>query len=334
MTDQPTGTTDQPTRTQEVRARTDAVRALATRERARQGLPESAEAEVGIIGGSGLYDFPGIADVVEVKPSTPFGPPSDAIVVGTLEGRRVAFLARHARGHRLLPSEVPNRANFWSLRLLGIGQAIGISACGSMREEIAPRDVVVPDQLIDRALGRPHTFFGQGVVAHVGLADPFCPDLSARAADAARQTVGTLGGGRSVHEGGAYITIEGPQFSTRAESALHRAWDVAVVGMTAAPEAKLAREAEICFALLAMATDYDVWHETEKDVTTGEVLANVAANLEVAQGAVRRLLGGDLGARDTCPCPWALDGAVQTVPAALSPERMAELSLLLGDGRP
>jgi 5'-methylthioadenosine phosphorylase len=332
MTDQPTRTNHQSTRTQEVRARTEAVRALALRERARQALPESAEAEVGIIGGSGLYDFPGIADVVEVKPSTPFGAPSDAIVVGTLEGRRVAFLARHGRGHRLLPSEVPNRANLWSLRLLGIGQAIGISACGSMREEIAPRDVVVPDQLIDRALGRPHTFFGQGVVAHVGLADPFCPDLSARTADAARQTAGELGGGRSVHDGGAYITIEGPQFSTRAESAVHRDWGVAVVGMTAAPEVKLAREAEICFALLAMATDYDVWHETEKDVTTAEVLANMAANIEVAQGAVRRLLGGDLGARDTCPCPWALDGAVQTVPEARSPQRMAELSLLLGDG--
>ena len=332
MTEEPRSTTDQPTRTQAVRARTHAVRALATRERARQGLPESAEAEVGIIGGSGLYDFPGIADVVEVKPSTPFGQPSDAIVVGTLEGRRIAFLARHGRGHRLLPSEVPNRANLWSLRLLGIGQAIGISACGSMREEIAPRDVVVPDQLIDRALGRPHTFFGQGVVAHVGLADPFCPDLSARAADAGRQSVKELGGGRSLHEGGAYITIEGPQFSTRAESTVHREWGVAVVGMTAAPEARLAREAEICFALLAMATDYDVWHATEQDVTAAEVVANMAANIEVARGAVRRLLAGDLGARDTCPCPWALDGAVQTAPDARSPERMAELALLLGDG--
>ncbi len=322
---------DRPTQAQAVRARSDAARAIAARERARQGLPESAEAEVGIIGGSGLYDFPGLGDTVEVRPSTPFGAPSDAIVVGTLEGRRVAFLARHGRGHRLLPSELPNRANLWSLRLLGVGQAIGISACGSMREKIKPRDVVVPDQLIDRALGRPHTFFGQGIVGHVGLADPFCPDLSARAADAARAEVGAQGGRQAVHLGGAYITIEGPQFSTRAESAVHRSWGVAVVGMTAAPEAKLAREAEICFALLAMATDYDVWHSTERDVTTQEVLANMAANLALAQGAVRRLLGGDLGARDTCPCPWALDGAVQTAPEARSPERFAELALLLGE---
>lgn len=315
-----------------VRARTDAARARAVRERARQGLPESAEAEVGIIGGSGLYDFPGIADLVEVRPSTPFGSPSDALVVGTLEGRRVAFLARHGRGHRLLPSEVPSHANLWSLRLLGIGQAISINACGSMREDIRPRDVVVPGQLIDRTYARPHTFFGEGVVAHVGIADPFCPDLSARAAAAARRAAGELGWSRSVHEGEAYLTIEGPQFSTRAESLVHRAWGVAVVGMSAAPEVKLAREAEICFAMLAMVTDWDVWHTTEAEVSVGEVLANMAANVEVAQGAVRRLLAGDLGARDTCPCPWALEGAVQTTPEARSAEKMAALDLLLGDG--
>jgi 5'-methylthioadenosine phosphorylase len=316
----------------QVRARIDRVRALAARERARQGLPESAEAEIGIIGGSGLYDFPGIGDVVEVMPSTPFGRPSDVVVIGSLEGRRVAFVARHGRGHRLLPSEVPNRANLWTLRLLGAGQAIGVSACGSMRESIRPRDVVVPDQLIDRTVDRPHTFFGGGVVAHVGLADPFCPDLSTRALDAARAEAGAQGGGRTVHAGGTYITIEGPQFSTRAESRVHRSWDLAVVGMTAAPEVKLAREAEICFALLAMATDYDVWHETEQDVTTQEVLANMAANLELARGAVRRLVAGDLGARDTCPCPWALEGAIQTVPEARSADRMAELELLVGGG--
>jgi len=319
-------------RAQAVRTRTDAARALASRERARQGLRESAEAEVGIIGGSGLYHFPGIADVVEVRPSTPYGPPSDAIVVGTLGGRRVAFLARHGRGHRLLPSEVPNRANLWSLRLLGVGQAIGISACGSMREEIRPRDVVVPDQLIDRTFGRPHSFFGEGVVGHVGIADPFCPDLSGRAGDAARNAVGALGGGRTVHLGGAYVTIEGPQFSTRAESAVHRGWGVEVVGMTAAPEVKLAREAEICFALLAMVTDWDVWHASEQEVSVQEVIGNMTANIGLAQEAVRRILAGDLGARDTCPCPWALEGAVQTAPGARSAETMAELALLLGDG--
>ena len=319
-------------RSDAVRARVDAARALAARERARQGLPESAEAEVGIIGGSGLYDFPGIADIVEVRPATPYGHPSDAIVVGTLEGRRVAFLARHGRGHRLLPSEVPNRANLWSLRLLGVGQAIGVSACGSMRDEIAPRDVVVPDQLIDRTFGRPHTFFGEGVVGHVGIADPFCPDLSRRAAAAAEEAARALGGGRTVHRGGAYVTIEGPQFSSRAESAVHRDWGVAVVGMTAAPEVKLAREAEICFALLAMATDWDVWHASEQEVSVQEVVANMTANIGLAQEAVRRFLSGDLGARDTCPCPWALDGAVQTAPGERDSGKMAELSLLLGDG--
>jgi 5'-methylthioadenosine phosphorylase len=199
-----------------------------------------------------------------------------------------------------------------------------------MRDSIRPRDVVVPDQLIDRTVDRPHTFFGGGVVAHVGIADPFCPDLSARAADSARAEAGGQGG-RTVHEGGTYITIEGPQFSTRAESRVHRSWDLAVVGMTAAPEVKLAREAEICYALLAMATDYDVWHETEQDVTTQEVLANMAANLDLARGAVRRLVGGDLGARDTCPCPWALEGAIQTAPDARSADRMAELELLVGE---
>jgi 5'-methylthioadenosine phosphorylase len=319
------------TPSERVRARIDRVRALAARERARQGLPENAQAEIAIIGGSGLYDFPGIGDVVEVMPSTPFGRPSDVVVIGSLEGRRVAFLARHGRGHRLLPSEVPNRANLWTLRLLGVGQAIGVSACGSMRDSIKPRDVVVPDQLIDRTVDRAHTFFGGGLVAHVGLADPFCPDLSGRALSAARAESDEQGGGRTVHEGGTYITIEGPQFSTRAESRVHRSWDLAVVGMTAAPEVKLAREAEICFALLAMATDYDVWHETERDVTTQEVLANMAANLELARGAVRRLVGGDLGSRDTCPCPWALDGAVQTAPDARSADRVAELELLVGD---
>jgi 5'-methylthioadenosine phosphorylase len=321
-----------PIRAEALRARIEGARARAARERSKQGLPTSAEAEVGIIGGSGLYDFPGISDIVEVRPSTPFGPASDAIVVGSLEGRRVAFLARHGRGHRLLPSEVPNRANLWALRLLGVGQAVGISACGSMQEAIRPRDVVVPDQLIDKVHERPHTFFGEGVVGHVGIAEPFCPDLSTRAARAARGAAGQAGGGRSVHEGGAYVTIPGPQFSTRAESVIHRQWGSTVVGMTAAPEVKLAREAEICFALLALVTDWDVWHSSEAHVSVQEVVANATANVGLAQATIRSLLAGDLGARDTCPCPWALDGAIQTAPEALDRARMAELSLLLDDG--
>ena len=313
-------------------SRIEAARARAARERARQGLPERAEAALGVIGGSGLYAIDGLEDVVEALPGTPFGPPSDPIVVGTLSGRRVAFLARHGRGHRFLPSEVPYRANLWALRLLGVERVLAVSAVGSLREGIAPRDACIPDQLIDRTSGRPSTFFGEGIAAHVGIADPYCPDLSVRVVGLAESVFGAAGDGRSVHAGGTYVCIGGPQFSTRAESAVHRAWGADVVGMTGAPEAKLAREAELCYATLAFATDYDVWREGAEPVSVEQVIANLAVNVSAAREVIRRLAALPPWPRDRCPCPTALAGAIMTAPGARPPARLAELALLLGKG--
>lgn len=269
-------------------------------------------ARVAVIGGSGLYQMPGLTEVEEVELETPFGRPSDAIVVGRLEGKRVAFLPRHGRGHRLLPSELPNRANIYALKLLGVEFVIGVSAVGSLREEVAPLHLVVPDQLIDRTRGRPGTFFGQGLVAHIGFADPFCPALRRRLAEAAR------GAGATVHEGGTYIVIEGPAFSTRAESQLYRQWGAHIIGMTALPEARLAREAEMCYATLAIVTDYDVWHPHEADVTAEAVIANLQRGVETAREAVRRLLRA-LPEERACPCASALRDALIT-PFPLVPE--------------
>ncbi|HEX8940601.1 MAG TPA: S-methyl-5'-thioadenosine phosphorylase [Candidatus Limnocylindrales bacterium] len=331
----------------------DAARRRAAEERARQGLPPLANATLGVIGGSGLYDIEGLEHVVEVRPTTPFGQPSDAIVVGHLGATRVAFLPRHARGHRLLPSEVPYRANLYALRLLGVGRVVSISACGSMREAIAPRDVVVPDQFLDRTKDRPATFFGGGVVAHVAFADPVCPVLSARlAAEAEAVLASTSQSGhaasgspdsgarapvqrprRRVHRGGTYLAIEGPQFSTRAESLLYRSWGVSVIGMTGLPEAKLAREAELCYGMLAFATDYDCWHEDEEAVTVAQVVANLGANVAWARAIVARLAADPMPeARLDCGCGRALVGAVQTAPEALDRDRVADLRLLLGAG--
>lgn len=308
--------------------RTAATRARAAAERARQGLPDAAEAAIGVIGGSGLYEIEGLADVVEVRPSTPFGQPSDALVVGRLGETRLAFLPRHGRGHRLTPTEVPYRANVYALKLLGVQRVVAVTACGSMREEIAPRDLVVPDQLIDRTTRRPTTFFGEGVVVHVAFADPFCPVLSARLVADARET---LAAPTNVHAGGTYLTMEGPQFSTRAEAAVHRSWGISVIGMTGAPEAKLAREAELCFAMLAFATDYDVWHETAEAVSVAQVLANLGANVAAAKSIVRSLAEHPMGENGAgCDCRTALAGAIQTDPAAIDPSRVRELELLVG----
>ncbi len=324
-------------------ARVAAARARAAAERGRQGLRASAEASLGVIGGSGLYEIEGLGDVVEVRPETPYGPPSDALVVGSLGDVRVAFLPRHGRGHRLMPSEVPYRANVYALRLLGVGSVIAVSACGSMREEIRPRDVVVPDQLIDRTRDRPATLYGHGVVVHVAFADPFCPVLSARLADAAEaifanadRESGVAGtpAARAVHRGGIYVAMEGPQFSTRAESILYRSWGAAVIGMTGLPEAKLAREAELCYAMLAYATDYDCWHEGEEPVTVAQVLANLGANVASARSIVRRITEGRLPPRDACGCASALMGSVQTDTFAVDDARVRELSLLLGADLP
>jgi len=236
----------------------EASRARADLERVRQGLPEAAAADLGVIGGSGLYEIEGLRDVVEVRPATPFGEPSDAIVVGRLGETRIAFLPRHGRGHRLAPSEVPFRANMHALKLLGVGRVVAVSACGSMRRQIRPRDVVIPDQFVDRTKDRPATFFGRGIAVHVAFANPVCPVLSSRLADEAGHALAELDGervgtpeARRVHRGGSYLAIEGPQFSTRAESLLYRGWGVSVIGMTGLPEARLAREAELCYGMLA-----------------------------------------------------------------------------------
>lgn len=279
-------------------------------------------ASIAIIGGSGLYEMEGLTDIEEVRLSTPFGEPSDAIVIGTFAGTRVAFLPRHGRGHRFSPSELPVQANIFALKLLGVERIISVSAVGSLREEIRPLDLVVPDQLIDRTKGRPNSFFGRGLVAHVGFADPFCPDLSAWLYQAATET------GRTVHRGGTYVVIEGPLFSTRAESHLYRSWGASIIGMTALPEAKLAREAEMCYATLACATDYDVWHESEEPVTVEMVVANLLKNVETSKEVLRRLIPR-IPPQRTCPCANALANAIITAPNVIPAHIKRELAPLI-----
>ncbi len=273
-------------------------------------------ARVGVIGGSGFYGMAGLTDAEEVRVETPFGAPSDAVLVGILDGERVAFLPRHGRGHRILPSELPARANIYALKLLGVEFIIGVSAVGSLREDIEPLHLVVPDQVIDRTRGRPCSFFGEGLVAHIAFADPFCPALRDVLVDSARAA------GATVHRGGTYVVMEGPAFSTRAESNLYRAWGADVIGMTALPEAKLAREAEMCYGILACATDYDVWHDAHADVTAEMIVANLRKNVEVSQQAVRLALSR-LPAERTCPCASALRDA-QVTPMELVPAQTLE----------
>ncbi len=285
-------------------------------------------AEIGVIGGTGFYELPGLTVTSRVHVPTPWGDPSSAITLGEVHGRRVAFVARHDAGHRLLPSELPARANIYALKRLGVSRVIAVSAVGSLREEIEPLHAVVPDQLIDRTRGRPSTFFGEGIVAHIGLADPFCPDLSTRLGAAADAE------GVSTHRGGTLVVIEGPAFSTRAESELYRSWGASIIGMTALPEAKLAREAELCYASLCLATDYDVWHETAADVTVEIVLRNLARNAERAKAIVSRAIAA-LGAPPACECGRALEDALVTarelVPAATRRRLDAILARHWGD---
>jgi 5'-methylthioadenosine phosphorylase len=280
------------------------------------------EAQIAVIGGSGLYQMEGLSDVGEVRLTTPFGEPSDAITIGTLEGRRVAFLPRHGRGHRISPSEINVRANIYALKLLGVTQIISVSACGSMREEIAPLDIVIPDQLLDRTKARPSTFFGNGIVVHVGVADPFCPRMSDALFEAARRV------GARVHKGGTYVCIEGPQFSTKAESRIYRQWGVDVIGMTALPEAKLAREAEICYATLALATDYDVWHESAEPVTVEMIVGILLQNAETAKRIVKTF-AAMLPPADGCGCQSALKDAIITQRDLIPPDVRRDLAPLL-----
>jgi 5'-methylthioadenosine phosphorylase len=260
---------------------------------------------VGVIGGSGLYQMPGLESVREVRVPTPFGRPSDAFVMGTLDGARVVFLPRHGRGHVALPTEVNFRANIFAMKKLGVERIIAVSAVGSLQEEIAPGHVVIPDQFIDRTTQRPSTFFGRGIVAHVSFADPVCPELSATLTRAAREERA------SVHQRGTYLCMEGPQFSTRAESRLYRTWGADVIGMTNLQEAKLAREAEICFGTVALATDYDCWNEAAGDVDIEQVLAVLKQNVELAQRIIRRAATW-LPAARSCACGSALANAIIT----------------------
>lgn len=288
-------------------------------------MPKKARPEpvpVAVIGGSGLYEIPGIEDLQEVRLKTPFGEPSDAIVVGRLEGVRCAFLPRHGRGHRFLPTEVPSRANIYALKSLGVERMIGVGACGSLKEELAPRHFVVPDQVFDRTKSRPSTFFGEGIVGHVSVDQPFCGDLARLLHESAR------GAGVTAHKGGTYVCIEGPSFSTKAESHVNRSHGFSVVGMTVVPEYKLAREAEICYATVSLVTDYDVWKEGE-EVTVEKVIATLNANVENVKRLIRLALPR-IARERRCPCASALRYAVFTHPPAMNPRTRKKLDLLIG----
>jgi 5'-methylthioadenosine phosphorylase len=284
-------------------------------------------ASIGVIGGSGLYRMEGMTDVEEVAIQTPFGDPSDVITVGKVEGVSMAFLPRHGRGHRISPTEIPVRANIWALKSLGVEWVISVSAVGSLREHIAPRDLIIPDQLFDRTKSRVNTFFEGGIVVHCTFAEPFCPTLSKFLLDSAPEL-----GDVKVHEGGTYVCIEGPLFSTKAESYTYRSWGMDIIGMTALPEAKLAREAELCYAIIACATDYDVWHESEESVTVEMVISNLSANVANAQRILRRVarkIPADRSA-NTCDCPSALATAILTDRSKIPAEVKEKYSLLIG----
>ncbi len=281
------------------------------------------EAEIGIIGGSGLYAMPGLTDVREQQVSTPWGEPSDPLVLGTLDGRKVAFLARHGKGHRLLPSELPFRANIYALKSVGVEQILSVSAVGSLKEEHKPTDFVIPNQFIDRTFHRNSTFFGEGIVGHVAFGDPVC-GVVANALETACDEAKVAG-----KLGGTYVCMEGPQFSTRAESNLYRSWGADIIGMTNLQEAKLAREAEICYATLAMVTDYDCWHEGHDDVTVDQVIAvmhqNTANACRVVRAAVN-LLPEERG----CGCATAAQFAIMTQRDAIPVATREKLALLFG----
>ena len=283
----------------------------------------SAEADIGIIGGSGVYDIDGLGEARERTVETPFGAPSDAFRLGLLEGRRVAFLARHARGHRILPGELNFQANLWALKSLGVSWILSVSAVGSLKEKYAPLDIVIPDQLVDRTTQRKATFFGRGLVAHVAFAHPFCGGLSKVLEQACREA------GVTHHAGGTYVCIEGPQFSTRAESELYRSWGMDIVGMTNLQEARLAREAEICYATLAMVTDYDCWHPDHASVTAEQIIANLGRNAASAQAVLRAALRR-LPIPRTCECADALKFALVTSADLVPRELKRDLAPIVG----
>lgn len=282
-----------------------------------------SKATIGIIGGSGLYHMQGLEAAEEIIVDTPFGKPSAPITVGTLEGVRVAFLARHGIGHHITPTEVPYRANIYALKSLGVERVLSISACGSLREDYAPGHIVIPDNLFDFTKDRARSFFGEGLVAHISVADPFCGDLSNQLESAVRAT------GVTTHRGGNFITIEGPRFSTKAESHTYRAWGMSIIGMTASPEAFLAREAEMCYGVMAHVTDYDVWHVSESPVTVEMVIQTLNKNTDIAQDAIRTLVKG-LKKERTCACNSALSMALITSPDIVPADTRKKLDLLVG----
>jgi 5'-methylthioadenosine phosphorylase len=280
---------------------------------------------IGVIGGSGLYEMEGLTDIKHISVGTPFGTPSDEYVCGTLEGVRLVFLPRHGKGHRFLPSEINYRANIFGMKKLGVERIISVSAVGSMKEEIVPGHIVIPDQFIDRTKGiRKDTFFGEGVVAHVQFADPLCSNLSEAIHESA------VGEGATVHKGGTYVCMEGPAFSTRAESLMYRTFGVSVIGMTNLTEAKLAREAEICYGVIALSTDYDCWHETHEDVSIEAVLEIIRNNVALAKSIIRRTVKLIAGKERSCPCSEALKYAIISDRGVIPAQTRENLSLLIG----
>jgi len=278
---------------------------------------------IGIIGGSGLYDMAEVVDRTEVTVTTPFGDPSGPYVIGTLRGKRVAFLARHGAGHKLLPSELNFRANIYGMKTLGVEYILSASAVGSLKEELRPLDIVIPDQFIDRTKGRISTFFGQGLAAHVGFAHPFCSRLSTIAYESGQQA------GATVHKGGTYVCMEGPQFSTLAESKLYRSWGADIIGMTNLQEAKLAREAEICYSTIALVTDYDCWHPDHDSVTVEMIIANLTQNAKMAQAIIATAVDA-LPFERTCECANALKFALITRPDAVPARTLVDLAPIVG----
>ena len=279
-------------------------------------------AQIGIIGGSGLYDMAGVTDREEVTLKTPFGDPSGPYLLGTLRGRRVAFLARHGAGHRLMPSELNFRANIFGMKVLGVEHILSASAVGSLKEEYKPLDIVIPDQFLDRTRGRISTFFGNGLVAHVGFAHPFCRILSGIAYESGKAADATI------HKGGTYVCMEGPQFSTLAESKLYRSWGADIIGMTNLQEAKLAREAEICYATIALVTDYDCWHPDHDSVTVDMIIANLTENAKMAQAIITSAVA-KLPYERTCECASALKFALITRPDAIPAQVRKDLAPLV-----
>jgi len=282
-----------------------------------------AQARIGVIGGTGLYDIEGLEDIKEVYPDTPFGKPSDAIRLGRLGGVGIAFLPRHGHGHLIAPTEVPSRANIYALKMLGVEFIISSNSCGSFKESIKPGHLLIPDQAIDRTKGRVNTFFSDGIVAHISFADPFCPVLSDIVYEAAKET------GATVHEGGTFIAMEGPAFSSRAESHLYKSWGADIIGMTVLPEAKLAQEAEICYASIACVTDYDSWHETHEAVSVEAILTTMHSNIDLAKKTIK-LAAGRVPLKRECGCAKALAGAIVTDPSKIPAGQKKKLDLIIG----